>query len=119
MMVRVKPSQREHALSVWIASRAGIMVLSENREIGGAKRDRTADLYNAIVALSQLSYSPLLPCLACNASSEDIAKRLFGANLRSAETLRRMCIAGVTPCASKFLSSERFLYHRRRTNGIC
>ena len=25
---------------------------------GGAKRDRTADLYNAIVALSQLSYSP-------------------------------------------------------------
>ena len=27
-------------------------------ESGGAKRDRTADLYNAIVALSQLSYSP-------------------------------------------------------------
>jgi hypothetical protein len=26
--------------------------------IGGAKRDRTADLYNAIVALSQLSYGP-------------------------------------------------------------
>ena len=26
---------------------------------GGAKRDRTADLYNAIVALSQLSYSPM------------------------------------------------------------
>ena len=25
---------------------------------GGAKRDRTADLYNAIVALSQLSYGP-------------------------------------------------------------
>ena len=28
------------------------------QEVGGAKRDRTADLYNAIVALSQLSYSP-------------------------------------------------------------
>src|SRR5215469_5202231 len=28
--------------------------------IGGAKRDRTADLYNAIVALSQLSYGPNL-----------------------------------------------------------
>ena len=28
---------------------------------GGAKRDRTADLYNAIVALSQLSYGPLIP----------------------------------------------------------
>ena len=27
--------------------------------VGGAKRDRTADLYNAIVALSQLSYSPV------------------------------------------------------------
>jgi hypothetical protein len=28
------------------------------RIIGGAKRDRTADLFNAIEALSQLSYSP-------------------------------------------------------------
>ena len=28
------------------------------KKFGGAKRDRTADLYNAIVALSQLSYSP-------------------------------------------------------------
>ena len=27
---------------------------------GGAKRDRTADLYNAIVALYQLSYDPSL-----------------------------------------------------------
>ncbi len=27
---------------------------------GGARRDRTADLYNAIVALSQLSYGPTL-----------------------------------------------------------
>ena len=26
---------------------------------GGANRDRTDDLYNAIVALSQLSYGPL------------------------------------------------------------
>ena len=26
--------------------------------VGGARRDRTADLYNAIVALSQLSYGP-------------------------------------------------------------
>ena len=41
---------------------------------GGAKRDRTADLYNAIVALSQLSYSPLLPCLAYNAPDKGIAK---------------------------------------------
>jgi hypothetical protein len=26
--------------------------------VGGAKEDRTPDLYNAIVALSQLSYGP-------------------------------------------------------------
>ncbi len=30
--------------------------------IGGAKRDRTADLNTASVALSQLSYSPLMRC---------------------------------------------------------
>ena len=30
------------------------------KRFGGAKRDRTADLYNAIVALSQLSYSPIV-----------------------------------------------------------
>ena len=29
------------------------------KQNGGAKRDRTADLYTASVALSQLSYSPL------------------------------------------------------------
>ncbi len=28
--------------------------------VGGANRDRTDDLYNAIVALSQLSYGPEL-----------------------------------------------------------
>ena len=28
------------------------------KEIGGARRDRTADLYTASVALSQLSYGP-------------------------------------------------------------
>ena len=30
------------------------------KKIGGATRDRTADLYNAIVALSQLSYDPTI-----------------------------------------------------------
>ena len=34
------------------------------RFFGGAKRDRTADLYNAIVALSQLSYGPEFRCAA-------------------------------------------------------
>ena len=32
---------------------------SEFRKIGGAEGDRTPDLYNAIVALSQLSYGPM------------------------------------------------------------
>ena len=31
----------------------------ETNEVGGAGRDRTDDLYNAIVALSQLSYGPI------------------------------------------------------------
>ena len=31
---------------------------SESWKVGGANRDRTDDLYNAIVALSQLSYGP-------------------------------------------------------------
>ena len=30
----------------------------DDDENGGASRDRTGDLYNAIVALSQLSYGP-------------------------------------------------------------
>ncbi len=30
-------------------------------EVGGDKRDRTADLLNAIQALSQLSYTPMEP----------------------------------------------------------
>jgi len=36
-----------------------MIVRKEIKGDGGAKRDRTADLYNAIVALSQLSYSPV------------------------------------------------------------
>ena len=40
-------------------------------EIGGARRDRTADLYNAIVALSQLSYGPVVD--ADNLSQQDLA----------------------------------------------
>ena len=39
--------------------RAGVLAGLGIEKFGGAKRDRTADLYNAIVALSQLSYSPI------------------------------------------------------------
>ena len=33
---------------------------------GGAERDRTADLLNAIQALSQLSYSPIFDIVSFN-----------------------------------------------------
>ncbi len=32
--------------------------IHDRASLGGVKRDRTADLYNAIVALYQLSYDP-------------------------------------------------------------
>ena len=39
----------------------GVVILAlDKTKSGGARRDRTADLYNAIVALSQLSYSPVI-----------------------------------------------------------
>ena len=44
----------------WI-ERKLIQQLLVYRLCGGAKRDRTADLLNAIQALSQLSYSPTFP----------------------------------------------------------
>ena len=47
--------RRERAMS-WATRRRGRKSLQEKS--GGARRDRTADLYNAIVALSQLSYGP-------------------------------------------------------------
>ena len=36
----------------------GTIIRDAAKKRGGARRDRTADLYNAIVALSQLSYGP-------------------------------------------------------------
>ena len=36
----------------------GTIIRDAVKKRGGARRDRTADLYNAIVALSQLSYGP-------------------------------------------------------------
>ena len=37
----------------------GYVLLKNDAQIGGAKRDRTADLLRARQALSQLSYSPI------------------------------------------------------------
>ena len=43
----------------------GISVVSDLLRLGGAKRDRTADLLRARQALSQLSYSPgVLPAIS-------------------------------------------------------
>ena len=58
--------RRERAVS-WASRRWGRIPVRRpgavpfgtgRRRYGGARRDRTADLYNAIVALSQLSYGP-------------------------------------------------------------
>ena len=56
---------------------------------GGAERDRTVDLLNAIQALSQLSYSPNSRGIAANASgaSKFLARR--GAFYRTAIRCRR------------------------------
>jgi hypothetical protein len=43
--------------AIWVPAFAGMT--SNNAKAGGAKRDRTADLLNAIQALSQLSYGPI------------------------------------------------------------
>ena len=40
----------------------------DSRLFGGDKRDRTADLLNAIQALSQLSYTPVFSCVPCGTS---------------------------------------------------
>src|SRR5213593_3106847 len=36
----------------------GRLITADGKQLGGAERDRTVDLLNAIQALSQLSYSP-------------------------------------------------------------
>jgi hypothetical protein len=41
-------------------NKKGLRILRIPLKFGGAKRDRTVDLLNAIQALSQLSYSPEL-----------------------------------------------------------
>ena len=54
---RKKPRKR----SVFKAFRGSL-----DEPFGGDKRDRTADLLNAIQALSQLSYTPIFTCVACS-----------------------------------------------------
>ena len=58
--------------------------------VGGANRDRTDDLYNAIVALSQLSYSPTCwrtrRILACRRGVKPKKSRLAPVQLVAAST---------------------------------
>ena len=57
------------------------------KAFGGDKRDRTADLLNAIQALSQLSYTPIFACVCLK---------------------RKRIIADVTvKCKSFFLNLEK------------
>lgn len=67
---------------------------------GGADQDRTDDLYNAIVALSQLSYGPTLSASQKNFKAS-AARRIF----------RRFAKCWQDPF-SKFLSDRRRLLRR-------
>ena len=49
---------------------------------GGADKDRTCDLLNAIQALYQLSYDPIRSGTKCKRSQE-IVKSIFRANVRN------------------------------------
>ena len=53
-----RPEKAAKALARPVKCPAGYV---KSGEFGGARRDRTADLVNAIHALSQLSYGPLTP----------------------------------------------------------
>ena len=88
--------------------------------VGGAKRDRTADLYNAIVALSQLSYSPLLPCLTCNALTTGHRQNANLVPIRAVTIRCEGCVSqGRHPAQANFCLVAGFLWHRRQTNQIC
>jgi hypothetical protein len=72
------PSPKAEPIKLWLAKvdylvdwwpatksdseRVGFETAGNERKIGGAERDRTVGLLNAIQALSQLSYSPTFSC---------------------------------------------------------
>ncbi len=61
--------------------RRGIFLLQLQKENGGAERDRTVDLLNAIQALSQLSYGPTGRAFLAEGDSivnESVRMRRFG-----------------------------------------
>ena len=50
---------RQHSVDRWrVTATAALSSQSCEHKSGGAEGNRTPDLYNAIVALSQLSYGP-------------------------------------------------------------
>jgi hypothetical protein len=52
--------QASHApQAAWLFSGLSMEQIFEEGAVGGARRDRTADLLHAMQALSQLSYGPL------------------------------------------------------------
>ncbi len=74
-----------------------------NQKFGGARRDRTADLLNAIQALSQLSYSP--PSVSRNLRHTGL---ICQAPLASMMAIARLILASVRdfPKSSKVASIE-------------
>src|SRR5438477_7803670 len=64
---------------------------------GGARRDRTADLYNAIVALSQLSYGPSMDAKMRRESMGGASTGQLPPVLTSTADRRRQAATGVFP----------------------
>ena len=57
-----------------LAMKVRWLAMSERSESNGPRRDRTADLYTASVALSQLSYEPLLNFTKLNFTKLNLTK---------------------------------------------
>ena len=78
---------------------------TKSEDVGGAKRDRTADLLHAMQALSQLSYGPIRPALAGAVSGE------IGAISRSAPSVlaasRPPPSAKIKPSDAAYLAAAR------------
>ena len=105
--------------------------LSKSGLFGGDKRDRTADLLNAIQALSQLSYTPKFSslsdsfCIIAHLRKMSIVFFVFSKNIGSLFPGCRCCVAGSFTCSTEFrrngysqpfpVSYKKTIIFRRRT----
>ena len=68
--------------------------------VGGDKRDRTADLLNAIQALSQLSYTPIFSCCARQLLYYTARKRICQENFSLFAEILPICRVKTSPVMS-------------------